>query len=86
MHEASTIGAIVNIGRITVYATVKVKSKEHILSIYTTGTQRTFEIGTGVPLLTGPYDMGVLIAKQQYCMYKYDFQHLDEDWYIIHSN
>ena len=57
-----------------------------MLSMYTRGSQRIFEIGKIVPLLTVPCDMGVLIEKQLYCMYKYDFTHLDEDWNIIHSN
>ena len=49
-------------------------------------SQRTFEIQMRIPLLTVTYDMGVLTAKQLYCMTKYDFKHLDEDWNIIHSN
>ena len=57
-----------------------------MLSMYTGGSQRTFEIQMRVPLLTVPYDMGVLTAKQLYCIYKYDFKHLDENWNIIHSN
>ena len=57
-----------------------------MLSMYTGGSQRTFEIQMRVPLLTVPYDMGVLTAKQLYCIYKYGFKHLDEDWNIIHSN
>ena len=57
-----------------------------MLSIYTGGSQKTFKIQMRVPLLTVPYDMGVLTAKQLYCMTKYDFKHLDEDWNIIHSN
>ena len=65
---------------------VKVKLKAHILSMYTGGSQRTFEIQMRVPPLTVPYDMGVLTAKQLYSMYKYDFKHLDEDLSIIHSN
>ena len=57
-----------------------------MLFIYTGGSQTTLEIRMRVLLLTVPYDMGVLTAKQLYCMYKYDFTHLDEDWNIIHSN
>ena len=57
-----------------------------MLSMYTGGSQRTFEIQMRVPLLTVPYDKRVLTAKQLYCVYKYDFKHLDEDWNIIHSN
>ena len=57
-----------------------------MLSMYTGGSQRTFEVQMRVLLLTVRYDMGVLTAKQLYCIYKYDFKHLDEDWNIIHSN
>ena len=57
-----------------------------MLSMYTGGSQRTFEIQMRVPPLTVPDDMGVLTSKQLYCIYKYDFKHLDEDWNIIHSN
>ena len=54
--------------------------------MYTRRSQRTFETRMRVRLLTVPYDMRVLTAKQLYCMTKYDFKHLDEDWNIIHSN
>ena len=30
--------------------------------------------------------MGVLTTTQLYCIYKYDFKYLDEDWNIIYSN
>ena len=65
---------------------VKIKLKAHMLSMYTGGSQRTFEVLMRVPLLIVPYDMGVLTPKQLYCMYKYDFKHLDEDLSIIHLN
>ena len=54
--------------------------------MYTGGSQRTFKIQVRVPLLTVSDDMGVFTAKQLYCIYKYDFKHLDENWNIIHSN
>ena len=57
-----------------------------MLSMYTGGSQRTFKIQVRVPLLTVSDDMGVFTAKQLYCIYKYDFKHLDENWNIIHSN
>ena len=57
-----------------------------MLSMNTGGSQRTFKIQMRVRLLTVPYDMGVLTTTQLYCIYKYDFKYLDEDWNIIYSN
>ena len=66
-----------NIGRITVSTTVKVKLKEHMLSMYTGGSQTTLEIRMTLltvsddmavlTLLTVSDDIAVFTAKQLYC-------------------
>ena len=48
-----------------------------MLSMYTEGSQRTFKIQMRVPLLIVSDDTGVFTAKQLYCIYKYDFKHLE---------